>query len=298
MDRILVLVPAEDRAGRALALAGRLAQQSGAAITLMRVLEENLGPAASTELCQERAKIRSLLLEVETEQLEAMARPLRETVPDVNAHVCWGVSWEVLLEETRRHPYDLIVKPATGLNRQGRVFFGSTALHLFRRSACPVWVVGDEGVLPRRILAAVDPTGNELRQQAARRIVDRALEIGSLSGATVHLVTAWHAVGSELLAESLGEDRWKAYQQETRARAQDGLDRLIAELGGAVSADDVHLIEGEAREALPSFADEHTFDLIVMGTLSRPGEIGDRLGATAEMVVRGVQSSVMTVPPA
>ena len=158
MNRILALVPAEDRAGRALTLAGRVAEQSGAEVALLRVLEENLGPAASTELCKERTKIRDLLLEGETEQLEAMADTLRQTGREVTAHVCWGVPWEVVLDEVARGSHDLIVKPATGLDRKGRVFFGTTALHLFRRSTCPVWVVGNEGVLPRRIVAAVDPS--------------------------------------------------------------------------------------------------------------------------------------------
>ncbi len=298
MQNILVLVPAEDRAGRALSLARHLAQRAGAIVTLLRVLEENVGPAASAELCQQTAKIRNLLLEVETEQLEAMARDLRDSVPNVTARVCWGVAWEVVLEECRQSGFDLIVKPASGLTRQGGVFFGSTALHLFRRSACPVWVVGGEGALPSRILVAVDPTGNEVRQRAARRIVERAQEVARLSGAEVHLVTAWHAIGSELLEQSIQEDEWKAYRRESETLARAGLDRLVSQLDGSVPSEHVHLVEGEAREALPRFAREHDFDLIVMGTLSRPGEIGDRLGATAEMVLRGVQSSVMAVPPA
>lgn len=298
MDRILVLVPAEDRAGRALKLARGLAEQSGASVTLLRVLEENLGPAASTELCQERTKIRDLLLDVETGQLEEAARSLRETVSDVSANVCWGVAWEVLLQEAARGGADLIVKPATGLTRQGPVFFGSTALHLFRRATCPVWVVGNEGTQPRRILAAVDPTGSTRRQQASLRIVEHALSVARLTDATVEIATAWCSIGGKLLESTLGDPEWKAYRNETQQRAREGLDRLTEALGDAIAPESVHLIEGEAREAIPRFAEERDFDLIVMGTLTRPGEIGDRLGETAEMVLRGVHSSVMTVPPA
>lgn len=297
MNRLLVLVPAEDRAGRATALAGQLAARSGAHVTLLRVLEENLGPTSSAELCQERSKIRNLLLDGETEQLEVLAQGLREQVPSVEAFVRWGVPWEAVLDEAERCSPDLIVKPATGLDRRGRVFFGTTALHLFRRAKCPVWVVGDEGVLPRRILAAVDPTGGPERQQAAQRIVDHALEIAAHSGARVDLVTAWHAIGSNLLESALDEAEWKSYRSETEARARAGLDALAARFGDAIAPDAVHLIEGEAREALPRFADERRFDLVVMGTLSRPGEVGDLLGATAEMVLRGVHSSVLTIPP-
>jgi nucleotide-binding universal stress UspA family protein len=297
MQSILVLVPAEDRAGRAIALAGRLAERCGARVSLLRVLEENLGPAASAELCQERTKLRDLLLEVETEQVRAMAERLRETVPDVEAHVRWGVPWEATLEELTRDRHDLVVKPASGLTRKGRVFFGSTALHLFRRSSRPVWVVGDEGVLPRRILAAVDPTGGESRLRAARRIVDQALAIARLADATVHVVTAWHPIGAEVLEATLDEAEWKAYRAEIEMRAREGLDRLARELEGAVPSERVHLVEGEARDAIPRFADEQDFDLITMGTLSRSGAVGDLLGSTAEMVLRAVHSSVLTVPP-
>lgn len=298
MERLLVLAPAEDRAGRAIALAGRLAEATGARIDLLRVLEENLGTRASAQLCLEQTKIRELLLRVEREQLEELATTLRDQGTDVTADVCWGVPWEVVLERAERIPPDLIVKPATGLNKAGRVFFGSTALHLFRRATCPVWVVGDEGVLPERILAAVDPTGSETRQRSALRIVEHALSIGAVTGGSVQLATAWHPMGAELLESSLGEAEWKAYREEAEKRARDGLQALAPSLDGAIPPEHMHLVEGEARDALPRFAREQDFDLVVLGTLSRPGAVGDLLGATAETVLREVRSSVMTVPPA
>ena len=121
MQDILVLVPAEDRAGRALSLAARLAEESGAKIKLIRVLEENLGPAASTELCQERVKIRDLLRDVETEQLEEMARALRGRTSDVTAHVRWGVPWEVLLEEAQAGEHDQQRRKARRQEEPGHV---------------------------------------------------------------------------------------------------------------------------------------------------------------------------------
>ena len=42
MNRILVLSPSEDRAGRALTLASALAERSGAALLVLRVLEESV----------------------------------------------------------------------------------------------------------------------------------------------------------------------------------------------------------------------------------------------------------------
>ena len=295
--RILVLTPHEDRAGRAVNLALELAQRTGAQVKLLRVLQENLAVKGSSQQDGRAVALREVLLEAETRRLEELAEQLRASSIDVSVEVCWGVPWEVVLGLVEREAYDLVVKPASGLDRQGRVFFGSTALHLFRRCPCPLWVVGDEGRLPSRILAAIDPSGASQRKQVANRIVDWAERVGEWADGAVHIATAWSAPAADLLSENLPEDELKAYVQDAQASAVTNLNELLESRPVPPGPDRIHVVEGAAQDVIARFAEEHDIDLIVMGTLCRDDRVGDLLGETAETIIRQVRSSVLTIPP-
>ena len=294
MDRILVLAPHEDRAGRASSLAGSLAERHGSRVTLLRVLED--GAAEGPQTSDER-QVRELLVESETRELERLAAPLRERGVDVSVEVTWGVAWEATSALARRDGYDLVVKPARGLGHEGRVFFGSTALHLFRRCPCPVWVVGDDGRLPERILTAIDPAADASRRAVASRLLGWAQRVAELSGAEVHVAAAWHAPGAELLKDAIPPSQLEGYVGDALSRARESLGLILAEGALRVSPERVHLVEGHAREALPRFVEEQGFDLIVMGTLGRSDLVGELMGETAETIVRSVRSSVLAVAP-
>lgn len=297
MQRILVFSPFEDRAGRAAALAGELAQRTGARVHLLRVLEERLGTGLPADASPSQQKIRQLLVEVETQQVEELAETVRASGADVSVEVCWGVPWEAVLERVERDGYDLVVKPANGIRRRGHVFFGATALHLFRRSPCPVWVVGDDGRLPERVLAAVDPVGAAQREAIAAGILGWAEQIGSWADAELHVGTAWNAAGAELLRHNLDEDEWKAYVEEAYRTTSDALTQLRDQHAPALANEALHLVEGVAHEALPELARARGIDLIIMGTRGNDGAVGDHLGETAETMIREVHCSVLTIPP-
>ncbi|MFK7894445.1 MAG: universal stress protein [Myxococcota bacterium] len=297
MKKILVFAPHEDRAGRAAAVAGQLAAKTGAQIQLLRVLEEKMPMAADGEATEASRSVRQLLVDTETQQVEALAQDLRDNGISVSVEVCWGVAWEAVLDRVERDDVDLVVKPANGLERRGHVFFGATALHLFRKSPCPVWVVGDEGRLPTRLLAAIDPGEAVGRQEIASRILDWAEHISGWSNAEMHTGTAWNAFGADVLQERLTEDEWKEYADEAREQASSNLVRTLQDRAQLVDPNNVHLVQGVPHEVLPDLTRAQDIDLIIMGTLGREGSIGDHLGETAETMIREVRSSVLTIPP-
>ncbi len=296
--QILVLTPHEDRAGRAVNLAHELAQRAGAKVKLLRVLQENLGVEGSSQRDGRSVPLRDVLLEAETRRLDELAERLRASAIDVSVEVCWGVPWEIVLGLVEREAYDLVVKPASGLDRQGRVFFGSTALHLFRRCPCPVWVVGNEGRLPSSVLAAIDPSGAPQRKRVANRIVDWAERVAEWAEGAVHIATAWSAPAADLLSDNLPEDELKAYVEDAQQSAVSSLNDLLESRPTPPDPDRIHVVEGPAQDAIARFSEEHDIDLIVMGTLCRDDAVGDLLGETAETMIRQVRSSVLTIPPA
>jgi len=296
MQRILVFSPYEDRSTRAVTLAAALAERSGARLTVLRVLEE--GPRWRSRSGSDQAdEIRELLLEAETHELEALAAPLTARGLQVDVRAAWGVAWEAIVEAVDSQGFDLVVKPARGLSREGNVFFGSTALHLFRKCVCPVWVVGDDGQLPSKILAAIDPARDSGRAEVAERILGWANRVGELVGAHVDIGSAWHAPGADALAGKISDEEIKRYVEDSRAHARESLDEILATADCRPDEDQIHLIEGPARDVLPRFAESNEYDLIVMGTLGRTGIAGELLGETAEMILRDVRASVLTISP-
>lgn len=296
MNKILVLAPHEDRAGRASNLARELALRTGASVMLLRVLQETLTRDVATP-GGEADRLRDLLMEAETRRVCEIADRFRESGLDVDVRVVWGVVWSVVVELVEQEGFDLVVKPASGLSHEGRVFFGATALHLFRRCPCPVWVVGDQGTLPARVVAAVDPQDTPNRRMAARRVLDWAHRAGTWSDAEVHVASAWQAAAAELLREELDESDWKAYVDSAREDAVANLESLVESAPSPVDPARVHLVEGSPEDALPRIVEDRGADLVVMGTLGRRDQVGDLLGETAETIIRQIHSSVLTIPP-
>ena len=295
MRRILVLAPHEDRAERSLTLASQLAARTGASLTLLRVLQESLGSEPSRDTDAQGRSLRDLLLTNETSRVEELAERAREQGLDVSVEVGWGVAWELVLDLVEGDGYDLVIKPASGLSHEGVVFFGSTALHLFRRCPCPLWIVGDDGRLPNRIMAAVDPTPTPRPRASALRILSWAERVRDWSEADLEVVCAWHAAGAELLSDTLDDGDLKDYVQATHDRSEAELQDLLSspELDTIPS----RMVEGPAEEVLPRAANEGSADLIVMGTRGHQDRVGDLLGETAETIIRQVRSSVLTIPP-
>lgn len=150
MDHIVVFSPHEDRSGRAVTLASELASRAGARLTILRVLEEGARWSPQPRAGDGGREIRDLLVDAETRELESLAAPLLARGLQVSFQVSWGVPWEAILSLVDSERCDLVVKPARGLSREGHVFFGSTALHLFRKwpRQKNLWVNSGSGSFP------------------------------------------------------------------------------------------------------------------------------------------------------
>ncbi|MBK7950627.1 MAG: universal stress protein [Deltaproteobacteria bacterium] len=298
MNRILVYAPAEDQRGRAVWLAAALARRTGAELTLVRVLEESMVWSGQDEIGA--AKLKQLLIETETRELVRLADSLRTSSNErirIDTEVHWGVPWEVVIALVEQRGFDLVVKPARGLSHSGRVFFGATALHLFRRCPCPVWVVGDDGHPPQRILLSIDPSLDAPRKSMASKLFGWGEWVRSACQAELEVVSAWQAPGAELLKTELEPAEFDRYVRDAREQAESGLQTMVDEAAPSTCVKRVNLLSGSARDVIPAFAEDQEFDLVVVGTLGRTGIAGELLGETAETILRGVRCSVLAVAP-
>lgn len=300
MKRILVFTPPEDHRLRAVGLAAALAKKTGASLVLVRVLEENASWSRGPGGSDSERKLRTLLVDRETRALEAIAEPLRSAANDpleIEIAVRWGVPWDVVIELVGQRRCDLVIKPARGLSHSGRVFFGATALHLFRRCPCPVWVVGDDGNLPQKVLISIDPSEDQTRREMASKLLEWGDVVRTASGADVEIASAWQAPGADVLKDVFDGNELDAFVKDAFERAEKGLGAILRESSSGPAVLRCHLLEGSARELIPDFAEDRGFDLVLVGTLGRTGVAAEILGETAELILRGVRCSVLTVSP-
>jgi nucleotide-binding universal stress UspA family protein len=293
-EKILAYAAPQDEAHTAIDQAASLARASGAGITVMRVLD--VRPFKRWQWRGDSGEIRSQLERSQRELLEAHVNPLRDEGLDVAIEVRWGKPWLELIHGVLRDGHDLVVKTAEGFNRRSGLFFGSTALHLFRKCPCPVWVTsGGDLVERRRILAAIDSTEDETRTATSSRILNLAASMAG-DGGELHVASAWQAAFEELLRERVEPEQLAEYVRSAREDARASLERALAS-AGHVKTDHVHLLKGEPRHTLARLARRGEFDLIVLASLGRAGGAGVLIGETAETLIGSVRCSVLVIKP-
>lgn len=182
-------------------------------------------------------------------------------------------------------------------------------MHLIRKCPCPVWMIKHpEHKRYSRILAAVDrDTKDTQRDSLNRPILEIATSLALAESSELHIVHAW-----EFPAESyLRSPRTKytvaevdALIEEERTQRKKWMEQLVGKHSAAVGKEavdfvmpELHLVKGNARQAVPEKARELGVNLIVMGTVARAGIPGFFMGNTAESILNQIDCSVLTIKP-
>lgn len=137
-----VLVYADGRPESSLAIAEalRLAEHSAGEVTALDVLHYLPARVPSGLLAMELAELLNLMQEQRLEQLLDETGGFRQR-GKVDVQVAHGNPAFELIRRAVRGKHDLIVKTARGRDIKHMTNFGSTALHLVRKSPAPVLLV-------------------------------------------------------------------------------------------------------------------------------------------------------------
>jgi nucleotide-binding universal stress UspA family protein len=150
----------------------------------------------------------------------------------------------------------------------------------------------------RRIVVAVAADRqNEVHERLDRAILEMAMRMSQLDGAQVDIVHVWSVYGGSLLKEHMRQDEYEELAARTREHAEQQLVDLLKPYPLRVDSPHVHLLRGEAGEALPAFVESHNTDLLVMGTVGRAGLSGLLIGNTAELILDRVDCSILALKP-
>ncbi len=185
---------------------------------------------------------------------------------------------------------DLIVLGTHGRRGLNRVFAGSVAEKIVRKANCAVMTSREfEGERPshemKRILVPVDFS---VYGHAA---MDFANQIALSSGAVMTIVYVDDSDTSATQQFPHGRLEWSDQQKDL-------WDQLRQYKPLSDKIEFTHkLFKGDPSQEICSYANEHHYDLIVLGTHGRTGLRRALVGSVAEQVVRHANCPVISVKP-
>jgi len=293
---ILVPVDGSAFAECALSLALALSEKTGAEIRLAMVNEPlDLTPGPWAEA----------FLSTHVEYLDSITRSIANRLAPgthLSSALLEGEVAHALCIEAIDSGADLIVMSTHGRGGLTRMWLGSVADAVVRRSSTPVLLVrpseGEEPFLEiegpkiRRILI---PLQVSTLSEAA---IEPALELGALFGASFTLlrVIEFPIMVGAYLPETLQSNQAILEEAETEARAY--LEGVRSRLDdGSRQIDTDVVVNQQPARGILNYATANNVDLVSIATHGRGGIERTLLGSTADKVIRGANTPILIVRP-
>ena len=291
---ILVVVDPTRDDQPAVERAAMLAEKLGAELQLFCCHYVSLALAYPLPAAIPSYDIRSRFLSEQRERMEALANSLNTRGLKSTSDVRWEFPLdEGILRKVDETRPDLVVKDTHHHTAIGRAIFSPTDWSLMRGCHAALWLVKPEPWPEEpKLVTAVDPFHTHDKPAALdHELLTTSLHLADKLSGTAHVVHAYSAL-SYLPAPLLeGAAVPVGDAAASQAYHKEGLDDLMARYD--LPSDQVHLLEGMPREALPAFCSQIGANLTVMGAVSRGRLQRLVIGATAEAVLDQLPSDVL-----
>lgn len=199
-----------------------------------------------------------------------------------------------IVREAIRANCSVIMKDAEGTSPDTEVVAGLD-WRLFRKSACPVWLVRsrpDRSGIGVALAPEEDPEGVAFNRQ----LLEHAKRLADMCGQELHVIQAWELVGESQLIRVTALDEYEDYMKRLETKVAEELQALL-ESCGMPGDKNVHLVKGVPEEAIVATANRLQLETLVIGTVARGGLAGHLVGNTAERVIGHLRCGVFAVKP-
>ncbi len=305
--RFLVVVQQQRGSERAIEHARAMARQNDADLTVVDVYSYLDAYTMALIDVIDGSELRRLVLEHREDQLKRYLAAYDDDIArNAEVRVLDGVPFVEIIREAVRSGCELIIKVSDREGGSRNRSFGSTDMHLMRKSPLPVWTINaGRKDTARRVLVAVDPLSMDDEARALQRKTLRvAAELAEATNAQLLILSTWELVGEESMRNSpflkIDDARIDSLLEETDFKARNAqalLARWFEQELPYASVPRWHVVKGSARQVIPSFVESHDIELLVMGSVAQAGIPGLLIGSTAEAVLGDVNCSVLTVKP-
>lgn len=282
--KILAATDFSTRSNRALRQAALLAQQDGATLFMVHVVDDDQ-PNDLVRMEQREAE------RIMLEQMSAMPEVRRtQSRPMVIA----GDPFDGILRAAADIQADLIVMGAHRKQLLLDVFTGTTIERVIRKGTVPVLMVNREAQRKyERVLVPTDMS--DVSANALRT----ALSIGLADSAATMLLHAFTALAKgKMLGAGLDQASIDSYVESERQRASDELAAFLVANDLQHARCLLRVEEGAPMETISRAVMETQSDLVVMGTQSRSGILKALIGSVTEDALRSLNVDILVVPAA
>ena len=292
-SQIMVIMTGEMRRSPAVLRALSLARKSNASLQL-RSFEYDRG----LEHAVKQGFDLAAYLQGRRSRLEQFADRLRHEGVPVDCGVIWGrpLADQILFDVLALKP-DLVIKDAPEESAVSRAFFSGLDWRLLAQCPAPLMLVHPGSPsLPRKILAAVDPLDEHGKPHELNAdILKAAISLSMQCGAELEVANAYEYIP---LGGEAGFAGWipdlTLYEELRKVHAE-----ALYKLGRqySIPPGHMHVLNGDAAQAITGFAAQKHVDLVVMGSVYRAGLKHLLIGSTAEGVFDRLSSDVLVLKP-
>ena len=281
MDRLLLATDFSTRSDRALRRAALIADKSGAAITLLHVIDDD----QPKYLIDRHHEAAAMLLEdaVKTiRQFDRVEADMNIMTGDVASSIV-QVAEEIDAAMIVVGPYRRKLK---------NIFIGTTAERTIERSDRPVLMANGmpSGVYERTFLAL------DL-DDASRSAVRAARALGVIEGTVVTAMHAFDAPAAGMMRRAMEvPDAIDHYVAGEEAQARPKVEEFLAELDVRPELLLLRPIEAVPAQSILACAEAETAELVVVGTNRRRGAERLLLRSVATEILRQADCDVLVVP--
>jgi nucleotide-binding universal stress UspA family protein len=203
-----------------------------------------------------------------------------------------------LIRQAVRGGHDLVVKAARGRDVRHMTSFGSTALHLVRKSPVPVLLMSPDRRLLEapKVLCAVELDDAAEGDVLNRQLLRSAAHLADSYDADLHVIHVADPVRTSVYRAFLSEESYSKFTAERQSGLLRDFEALLAsELSGRPRVH-AHLRSGNPSDVLTDLVASERFSHLVMGSVGHHEE-GVLMGSLAEDVLSRVECCVLTLKP-
>lgn len=284
VQHIMVATDFSERSDRALRRATLIARETGAALSLVHVVDDDQ-PRRIIDAEQDTALA---LLHEQTATLKRLDGVSSQS------HVVFGTAFSGIVQSAEQAQPDLLVLGPYRRRVLRDTFIGTTAERTIRQVSCPVLMVNAPPVSAyRSILLTTDLS------EGSQRALEIAASVGIAPNAHRSLLLAFDAPVLRLaMSYTIPDEEKETYLENERAEAARKLASFLESFRTELF-DNIILRHAKATPAneILSVADELSADLIVVGTRGASGFTRLLLGSVAEEILRRAQRDVLAIPP-
>jgi universal stress protein E len=300
IKRILVAIKSPSSRGQVpMHKAAMLARGADAKLLLFHAITQPLLMDAWAISGQTFEEVQDSWKATAMEQLEKLAKELRETGLKVECDCAWDFpAYEAVVRSALKKKADLIVAERTESRRLMPWLLRFNDWELIRRSPVPVLLV--KRYAPWRkasVLAAIDPLhmfAKPAKLDAA--ILDQAALVADALDSPLHVVHAYPDAPAALPLYGIPAEVGEPVEHRQPAiEARKAFERELT--GRRIPMARRHLVPGRAMDVVPRMAKKLRAGIVVMGGVSRSGLKRLVIGNTAEQVLDTLVCDVLVLKP-